>query len=932
METPVAAFCDEFRTLTGHLPLAWQRRLFRDYFVSAALPTSLDLPTGLGKTAVMAIWLIAKAHGAKLPRRLVYIVDQRAVVDQATEEAEKLRLALEGTAKHFSLLDMNAQAHAARNAAELKKRLGFTDKHPLPVSTLRGAYADNREWLIYPTTPAIIVGTVDMIGSRLLFEGYGVSRKMRPYQAGLLGLDVLFVLDEAHLVPPFAHLLRTIGDDVSLRPRDSSDRGMLPPYMFLPLSATQHDLGGGTLGQRFRLKEEDLTTDAITRTRLTAQKHLYLEPLEKKNQDRQLAHAAWTLGSNGGRFFRVAVFCDRRDEKDEGEGPSAERVKDEIDALARANRRIGTEIHSVELLAGARRVRERDGVAKRLRALGFIGEKKPLTKPAFLIATSAGEVGIDVDADQMVSDLVSWERMVQRFGRVNRRGEGDAQLRVFWSKPSIKDFSKATEPEKRALTAFASKRVIEYLPPVNAALDASPGALHLLTEEARSDVSIQTAITSATTPEPLRPTLNSALVEAWSMTTLKVHTGRPDVWPWLRGWSDEDQHTTVVWRTHLPLRGAGTVAPSSSEIENFFELAPLHESEKLQTESYRVANWLEQRASGLLKRKRSAERKDSIEKSLQPGSIVALVLSSGGDYKGFYTLGQLGQNRRGGEQDALRAALFGKSLVIDARFTGLDDGLLNAESDDPVETADWTMDWSRQIGFRVRPILLAGQQPDDEWRFEGSFILSRDDEGKPVEQLAVEHFRDAAQQENGRSVSRPQLLSTHQAWARSEMAQIAKALGISGVAANALAVAAGLHDAGKRAPRWQRAFGAEHSGLVGVLAKTRGPINPAILCGYRHEFGSLRHVTKDDEFKALPEDWRDLVLYLVAAHHGQARPEIETEGCDDGPPSLLEQQARDVALRFARLQKRWGPWGLAWWEALLRAADLRASRRLEDQD
>jgi CRISPR-associated endonuclease/helicase Cas3 len=41
---------------------------------------------------------------------------------------------------------------------------------------------------------------------------------------------------------------------------------------------------------------------------------------------------------------------------------------------------------------------------------------------------------------------------------------------------------------------------------------------------------------------------------------------------------------------------------------------------------------------------------------------------------------------------------------------------------------------------------------------------------------------------------------------------------------------------------------------------------------------------------------------------------------------LLEERARDVAMRFARLQKRWGPWGLAWWEALLRAADAQASR------
>ena len=68
------------------------------------------------------------------------------------------------------------------------------------------------------------------------------------------------------------------------------------------------------------------------------------------------------------------------------------------------------------------------------------------------------------------------------------------------------------------------------------------------------------------------------------------------------------------------------------------------------------------------------------------------------------------------------------------------------------------------------------------------------------------------------------------------------------------------------------------------------------------------------------------MLHLVAAHHGGARPLISTQGCEDAPPSALEDRARDVALRFARLQKDWGPWGLAWWEALLRAADQEASR------
>ena len=80
------------------------------------------------------------------------------------------------------------------------------------------------------------------------------------------------------------------------------------------------------------------------------------------------------------------------------------------------------------------------------------------------------------------------------------------------------------------------------------------------------------------------------------------------------------------------------------------------------------------------------------------------------------------------------------------------------------------------------------------------------------------------------------------------------------------------------------------------------------------------------EAECLPQETRDLILHLIASHHGHARPIIRSNGCDEGPPSLLEIKAGSVALRFARLQTRYGPWGLAWREAIFRAADQRASR------
>jgi CRISPR-associated endonuclease/helicase Cas3 len=575
----------------------------------------------------------------------------------------------------------------------------------------------------------------------------------------------------------------------------------------------------------------------------------------------------------------------------------------------------------------------------------------------------------------MVCDLVSWERMVQRLGRVNRRGSGDAEIEVFWSEPSVKAPEAPTETERRALIAFASRTVIEKLPFRDEAFDASPSALRHLAESARTDAALRTLIEKATTSEPLRPALNRALVDAWSMTSLETHTGRPDVAPWLRGWVEEERQTTVVWRKYLPVRvddrGRCTVLPTEKEIEDFFEAAAPHESEKLETETYRVADWLEKQAEWLISRKpgpvKGSEQQDEepasevstsgefpedadVEEAtvqtrppsanLQPKEIVALCLSSSGDYTGHYRLADLTRERNSKAKEEFQDKLVGKTIVLDARFGGLEDGLLNESSGDLFETADDAEQWREQVRFRVERI---ARRPDGKWRtdgqregwrFEDDFDLCRDGEGSPVERLIVQHLQDTAQKQDSRSISKLQELSEHQTWAQREMERIAKALGLPEPAVHALVIGAGLHDEGKKAEPWQRAFNApsvkDEHGAFRVFAKTGGPINQAILGGYRHEFGSLPFVEADEDFKALPEEWRDRVRHLIAAHHGQARPVIERRGCEDGPPSALEERARAVALRFARLQRRWGPWGLAWWEALMRAADQQASRRLEE--
>src|SRR5208283_400877 len=85
------AFPAAFEALTGNAPFPWQEALYAR-FAAGEIPPSCNLPTGLGKTSVIPIWMIALANRAQaVPRRLAYVVNRRTVVDQATNEAETFR-------------------------------------------------------------------------------------------------------------------------------------------------------------------------------------------------------------------------------------------------------------------------------------------------------------------------------------------------------------------------------------------------------------------------------------------------------------------------------------------------------------------------------------------------------------------------------------------------------------------------------------------------------------------------------------------------------------------------------------------------------------------------------------------------------------------------------------------------------------------------
>ena len=885
-------FGKNFEKLTGFPPFKWQNGLYQDYFAKGEIPSALDIPTGLGKTSVMAIWYLALKAGKRVPRRLVYVVDRRAVVDQATTVADMIREKSEDS--------------------------------ELRVSTLRGQHVDNREWLVDPAAPAIVVGTVDMIGSRLLFSGYGVSRKMRPYHAGLLGADALVVLDEAHLVPPFEKLLEAIANGAeTFGPQDQKDREIVPPFKLLALSATGREDGVGGK-EVFRLSDEQRQDEAV-RKRLEARKQLAIQVLDDARKlVPQLAERAWSLGKGPAR---VLIYCDRRED--------AVKVKGEIDKKFKKEKRESVS----ELLVGGRRVFEREELSNWLQEHGFFGAAEaPPEQPTFLIATSAGEVGVDLDADHMVCDLVEWERMVQRLGRVNRRGKGDACIEVI-AAPRAKAKDEEWQDRLDCL-----REPLDALQPVSledveaggqlgsgceGPCDASPGAILNLRECAEQDQGLQDAIAEATTPVPLRPALTCALVDAWSMTSLDEHTGRPeDIEPWLRGWEENSQpQTTVIWRKYLPVRKDESGA-TPIEIEAFFEAAPPHASEKLETETHRVVDWLIKHAKKNFSDE-SLKRDGDQDSVLRCEAVMAYILSPSMDLRDVLR-GEKLISKDKKAKESLMQSLNGGTLVMDSRFGGLSkEGMLDQNTSGSPRVIDDGGEWlssqsnaSPVIRFRVNSVGEMAEGNDDNWRERLRFELERDQEGEVSHWLLIEKWRSDSETEEDRSSGLPQKLEEHLDWTKRKARTLASALGLPNDYADMLAVAAGLHDQGKRHDLWQRAFNAPGDG---VYAKTEGPININLLDRYRHEFGSLPYAEKDEQFKALPLDLQELALHIVAAHHGWARPIISTSGCN-APPSALEGRARDIALRFARLQKRWGSWGLAWWETLLRAADQQASR------
>lgn len=894
------AFPKTFKQLTGHAPFPWQQALF-DLFVQGPIPESCNLPTGLGKTSVIAIWLIALAKkGAQIPRRMVYVVNRRTVVDQTTNEVEKL-------------CENLLKPELAELRARLEKRCAIPlekDKSPLAISTLRGQFADNREWSADPSRPAVICGTVDMIGSRLLFSGYGVGFKARPLHAGFLGQDSLLVHDEAHLEPAFQKLITDIEQEQK-RERQCGGELPWPKLRVMELTATTRNgvnNGSNESAEPFTLTETEQTppdvipdppTEPIHHVwrRLKAKKTICLH--ENKDEKKLAKEIAGLAVKHHDAHAAVLVFV-----------RTLEAVKKVCDELT--DKKNGVPENHIQQLTGTMRGLERDRMAdprlpdaSRVFARFLKPPKsdapeserwqiEPMPGTVYLVCTSAGEVGINISADHLVCDLSTFESMAQRFGRVNRYGDRD-DTRIDVVYPANFD---DTDKLKSA-----RKTTFELLEKLNS--DASPKALGelaaSLTEEQRK---------AAFAPPPVIPPATDILFDAWSLTTIRDQMpGRPHVEPYLHGIRDwEPPETHVAWREEVEIITGGLL--EEYDPQDLLDTYPTKPHELLR------------------------DRTDRIFKSLQTlagtHADKPVWIVDDNDAVQVTTLGDITSKRQNGKDNS--EVLHGMTILLPPSVGGLVKGLFDGTAlpmqDESEDVAD---EWHDDKGSLRKRIW------DDEPEPQGMILEreikflddSEDEDAKPNTIWRWFVRKPESPNERGREAVR---LQSHIDRAKTLAGDMVDRLELPKDIADAVVFAARFHDSGKDRARWQRSIGNDRypddvyakSGRLpdGTQLRSRGYFKD-----YRHEFGSLLDIEKQPEFQQLDKPMQDLVRHLIAAHHGYARPHFPPDNAYD-PESQTDQTipvAIEVPRRFARLQRRYGRWGLAYLESLLRAADWAAS-------
>ena len=375
-------------------PFPFQRR----FATEAALPNLVRVPTGLGKTAMAVLGWLWRQRFAEdavqraTPRRLVYCLPMRVLVEQTRDS---VRSWLEN--------------------------LGLAEQ--VQVYVLMGGEG-SEDWDLHPEKPAILIGTQDMLLSRALNRGYGMSRYRWPMHFGLLNNDSLWIFDEVQLMDVgvatsaqlegFRASMKVFGPTRSIWMSATLDESWLETV----------DFPKEQLGRRLELDEQDLQNKHVNRL-WNAPK-----PLSKSNAP---------MGDVAGCADEIAK-AHRPGTKTLAVFNTVKRAVDVFKRLQRlAERAERTHLPRPVLIHSRFRSEDRE------RHLQNFIESRDI----IAVTTQVVEAGVDVSATTLLTELAPWASLVQRFGRCNRRG-GDQKAKVIWfdHPGKMDEKSKGTAPYK----------------------------------------------------------------------------------------------------------------------------------------------------------------------------------------------------------------------------------------------------------------------------------------------------------------------------------------------------------------------------------------------------------------------------------------------------------------------------------------------------
>lgn len=910
MFEPAAGFPDFdafYHAVHDRAPFPWQSRLAA-LAAQGEWPGDVGVPTGLGKTSCLdiAVWsLAAQAHlpaGLRVaPTRIWWLVNRRLLVDATAEHAERLAAILADPDRD----EFGAErGEVLRTVGEQLRLLSPNRTVPLEVVKLRGGAAVGRP--SSPAQPSILLTTLPMYGSRLLFRGYGSSRSMRPLDAALAGTDALVLVDEAHLAHHLMALFGPIADC------DRSCEPVLPGPRARPTVVSLTATGATSGDQRFDLDATDRADPVIAR-RLAAPKPTKIVLGGTKDDPATLlADQSLELLRAAPRPSSLVVFVNTPDR-----GRQVHRLIQQAAA--------GNGPTRVLLLTG--RMRERE--AGRLRQMildpqtGASSNRSAITRDEHLvvIATQTLEVGADLDFEFLVTEACGVRALTQRLGRLNRLGRFDHSAAVYVH----------VEPAKNTgLWPVYGQEPAQVLERLQRSASAD-GIVGLGVDEVRG-------VLGEPGDDPgYAPKLLPALLWEWVKTTAPPD-GEAPVEPYFSGLTAPERTVSICWRAHIPAEGE-RIWPGIRDDETID--LPLHEARSV-FENQSVVTLAADRATVVLC---PAER-------LRPGAvIIAPADCAMADEYGW----SAEERRPVVDMAVLRSGLpldpevIGR-LVGNGRWVSLLQPILTPDDDDDEE----------QLGSSITALLdeLDLAEPLAIPRHEWSAFLARlagepefPREGVPRLRL-LDAIEEASIDElDEMSLAPIVTLDAHGRGVGNLAGRIAQHCGLPDDLINAVTLAGNFHDLGKIDARFQR--------WLDPLARASEPVAKSdrprsswsadrFLAGWprggRHEALSARLVlewqaqrsVQNAEANSLLDQ---LVVHLVISHHGHGRPflapAVDTgdrsvtatvDGCPVEVSADLSIPDWDQPDRFLNLNRHYGHWGLALLETIVRQADHALSR------